>query len=123
MASWQETGAGVDGLRFGGLLENPTDNFAVLVTVKATLSDADGNVLDTSEGTMRAASVGPHATERFEVAFPNTFAYSNVEFDVSYKFLKGAGDDASASENDPDPPEGTSSDEGSQSESLQPNVG
>lgn len=135
VASWQETAAGVDGLRFGGVLENPTDNFAVLVSVTATLTDADGRVLDTAEGTMPAASVGPRTTERFEVAFPNSFVYSNVEFEVTYKFLRGAGDDESpatapndtapndTAPNDPETSESSSQSAGSESESLQPVAG
>ena len=110
IASWQETAAGTDGLRFGGTLQNPTDNFAVLVEVQATLFDPDGRILETARGKLPAASVGPQETQTFEVAFPTVYSYSNIEFDVTYKFLKGEEDKSSS----PDPED---------TESLPPNVG
>ncbi|MEM1245433.1 MAG: FxLYD domain-containing protein [Acidobacteriota bacterium] len=118
IASWQETEAGLGGLKFGGTLQNPTENFAVLVEVQATLYDAEGSLLETARGKMPAASVGPLETQTFEVAFPDVYAYSNIEFDVTYKFLKGEGEDTPPS---PDGDDEESSE--AESDSLPPNAG
>lgn len=117
VASWQETALGADGLTFDGTLQNPTEYFAVLVEVKATIFDAEGRELETATGKLPAASVGPHETQSFEVTFPGVFSYSNVEFDVTYKFLKGSASESSTESDD------APSDTDEDTESPQPDVG
>ena len=98
VASWTENGSGSDGLSFSGVLENPSDSFAVLVEVTAVLEAADGSKSNRALATMRAASIGPGETQGFDVVFPNAYAYSTIDFEVKAEMLRSRSDEATDDE-------------------------
>ncbi len=103
--SWNEINGNIDGLAFSGIVRNPTENFAVLVEVHATLFDTEGRRLARAQAALPAASVGPGETQSFAVSFPNQFSYGEILFESDAKMLLAGPQEQAAEESSDRPSE------------------